>query len=186
MKKILLLASLLVFMNRSYGQTNDSENTLSSILKAGLGLQGIGLTFEPRLGNSFTTDFSLGAGGGYNITESSIEYQVLKPALYFSITPKYFYNIKRRINNGKSVQFNSGNYFGIRIKYNSPLDKKTGSIRNSMLTNVHWGMQRSIGNHWTFNAKVGAGHAYNTDYSVGLIYPALDFTFSYIILKLKK
>ena len=180
MKKIILLAIILGFMTSSYGQTRIPETKLSSLTKLDLGLQGIGLTFEPRLSNTLTTDLSFGFGGGYNISEGSIDYQVLKPALYFSATPKYFYNLKKRINNGKTIQYNSGNYIGVRLKYNKPLYKKSDIIRNSILTNIHWGFQRFIGNHWTINSHIGVGYAHDIDYDFGTIYPAIDFKFSYV------
>ena len=180
MKKIILLAIILGFMTSSYGQTPIPETKLSSLTKLDLGLQGIGLTFEPRLSNTLTTDLSFGFGGGYNISEGSINYHIFKPALYFCATPKYFYNLKKRINKGKTTQYNSGNYMGIRLKYNMPLYKKSDIIRNSILTNIHWGIQRIIGNHWTINSNIGVGYAHDIDYNFGTIYPALDFKFSYI------
>ena len=180
MKRIILLTNILGFMTLSYGQTLKPETKLSNLTKLDLGLQGIGLTYQPRVSNSVTTDLSFGFGGGYDISEGSIDYQVFKPALYFSATPKYFYNLKKRINNGKTVQYNSGNYIGVRLKYNMPLYKKSDIIRNSILTNIHWGIQRVIGNHWTFNSHIGVGYAHDIDYDFGTIYPAIDFKFSYI------
>jgi hypothetical protein len=180
MKKIILLTSIFSFLQSSYGQTTKSETKLSSIAKFDLGLQGIGFTYEPRISNVVTTDISAGIGGGYNIAEGSIEYQLLKPALYFSVTPKYFYNLKKRINKGKTVQFNSGNYVGARFTFNTPLYKKSDIIRNSILTNIHWGIQRAISNHWTLNSHFGIGYAHDIDYDFGTIYPAIDFKFSYI------
>ena len=180
MKRIILLTIIIGFLTSSYGQTLKPETKLTSLAKLDLGLQGIGLTFEPRLCNTVTTDLSVGFGGGYDISEGSIGYQAVKPALYFSATPKYFYNLKKRINNGKRIQYNSGNYIGLRLKYNMPLYKKSDIIRKSILTNIHWGIQRFIGNHWTINTHIGVGYGHDIDYDFGTIYPAIDFKFSYI------
>ena len=127
-----------------------------------------------------TIDLSTGIGGGYNIAEGFIEYQLLKPALYISVTPKYFYNLKKRINKGNTILYNSGNYIGARLTLNTPLDNKTNIIRNSILTNIHWGIQRVISNHWSINSHIGVGYAHDIDYDFGTIYPAIDFRFSYI------
>ena len=181
MKRIILLNIIIGSMISSYGQTPKPETKLTTLTKLDLGLQGIGLTFEPRLSNTLTTDLSFGFGGGYNISEGSIDYQVLKPALYFSATPKQFYNLKKRINNGKTIQYNSGNYIGLRLKYNTPLYKKSDIIRNSILTNIHWGIQRAIGNKWSLNSHIGVGYAHDIDYDFGTIYPAIDFKFSYVL-----
>lgn len=186
MKRIFLLTSFIGFMQLLYGQIPTPDKRLSSMTIIDLGLQGIGFTFEPRLGNGVTTDLSLGFGGGYDISEGSIDFQVVKPALYFSVTPKYFYNFKKRAIKGKAVQNNSGNYIGLRLKYNMPLYKKTDIIRNSILTNIHWGLQRPLGNNWLFSSHIGIGYAHDIDYHFGTIYPAVDFKFCYIFPKFKK
>jgi hypothetical protein len=182
MKRIILMTSLSGLIHLSFGQTK-SETKLSSLAKFDVGLQGIGFTYEPKISDKIIIDLSGGAGGGYDISEGSITYDVLKPAFYFSLAPKYFYNIQSRIKKGKKTQLNSGNYIGVRIKYVTPLDQKTALIRNSILTNVHWGIQRSLGYHWLFNSHIGVGYAQDIDYRFGTIYPSLDFIFSYIILK---
>lgn len=186
MKKIFLLTFFVGCMQIFYAQIPTTDKKLSSIKKIDLALQGIGLTLEQKLGNSVTTDLSFGFGGGYSISEGSIDYQVIKPALYFSVTPKYFYNFKKRIINSKTVQNNSGNYIGLRLKYNTPLNKKSTVIRNSILTNIHWGLQRPLGNNWLFSSHIGVGYAHDIDYGFGTIYPAVDFKFCYVFPKLKK
>ncbi len=182
---------LLIILNQSFGQTDSSKQTLSHFTKLDLGLQGIGLTFEPRISNHITIDLSMGFGGGYYIYKSSFEYHVLKLAGCFSATPKYFYNIKKRINKGKTVQNNSWNYFGIRVKYSGPLSEfadDPNGIAAGILTNIHWGLQRSLGGRWMFSSQVGVGYAIE-DYSgdgEGTFYPSLDFKSSFILSKRKE
>lgn len=180
MKKIMLLITIFGVFYDSFGQSEKPQTKLSSISKIDLGFQGIGYTFEPRLNNAFTADLSVGFGGGYNIAEGVIEYQLAKPAMYFSATPKYFYNLKKRVSKGNTILHNSGNYVGARLTFNTPLYNKTDIIRNSILTNIHWGIQRAIGNNWSINAHAGIGYAHDIDYDFGTIYPAVDFKFSYI------
>src|SRR6476620_4748581 len=103
MKKIILLICGLGLLYTSYAQEMGVDSRLSSIAKIDLGFQGIGFTYEPRLSNSLTMDLSAGVSVGYNISEESIEYEILKPALYFSVTPKYYYNLQKRITKGKTV-----------------------------------------------------------------------------------
>lgn len=188
MKRIILLTSFLAFLQLSFGQNKNSDGKLSGLTKLSVGFEGIGLTYESRLFNKMTGELSAGAGGGYNIGEGSIAYDVklLKPAFYFSFTPKYFYNRQKRILKGKNTLLNSGNYIGLRLKYVTPNDRQSDSTRNSILTNVHWGIQRAIGNHLTINAHIGAGYAQDIDYNFGTIYPAIDFRLSYIISNSKK
>ncbi len=90
MKMIILFTCALGIMVSSYAQILKPKNQLSGLTKLDLRLPGIGLTFVPWIGNSVTTDLSFGFGGGYNIFEGSLDYDVIKPALYFSATPKIF------------------------------------------------------------------------------------------------
>ena len=183
MKRIVLMTFLFGLLHLSFGQTPKTEAKLSSLAKIDLGLQGIGLTYEPKIFNKMIIDLSAGAGGGYDISERSISYDVIRPAFYFSVTPKYIYNTRKRMTKGRNTQLNAGNYFGMRLKYVTPSDRKTDLIRNSVLANIHWGIQRAIGNHWLFNSHIGVGYGEDIDYHFGTIYPSLDFVFSYIILE---
>jgi len=185
MKRILLITATLVFSNFIFGQTTSSNPELSTLKKFDFGLQGIGFTFEPRLSKKLTVDLSVGAGGGYDIAEGFINYklELQHPALYFSVTPKYFYNRNTRNLEGKNSILNSGNYVGVKLKYVTPNIRQRNATRNSILTNVHWGIQRAIASNWTFNSHIGVGYAQDIDYNFGTIYPSLDFKISYIIAK---
>lgn len=179
-KSMTFLALFSGYLVSSFGQNPNPGFALSSLPKLDLGGQGIGFTYESRLSNKMTGDFSVGVGGGYNIAEGLIEINYLKPAFYFSLTPKFFYNRQSRIDKGKKAILNSGNYFGLRIKYSNSISGKSDLTRNSVLGNLHWGIQRALGNHWTFNSHFGAGYAQDIEYNFGTIYPAIDFKFSYI------
>lgn len=196
MKKIILITALAGFMHHSFGQTVKPESTLSGLAKVDLGLQGIGLTYEPRISNKIVIDFSGGIGGGYDVSEKSFSYYYSSPAFYFSVTPKYYYNLQSRLKKGKKSQLNSGNYIGVRLKYSTPLNpsepnlwldpSKTDYAYNTILTNIHWGIQRAIGRNWLFNTQAGVGYARSIKYNTGTIYPSIDFTFAYVFIKSKR
>jgi hypothetical protein len=44
----------------------------------------------------------------------------------------------------KTTLLNSGNYW-TSLKVRNPSDSQTDLTRNSILTNIHWGIQRAIG-----------------------------------------
>jgi hypothetical protein len=187
MKRLTALAIIMGLFNSSYGQQLPNDTKLTSLIKADFGFQGIGLTYEPRISKKVTIDLSGGAGGGYDIAEGYINYklELRKPAFYLSLTPKYFYNRTSRSNQGKTTILNSGNYIGLRLKFVTPGDRQTDLTRNSILTNIHWGIKRAIGTNWTFNSHIGIGYAQDIDYNFGTIYPAVDFKVSYILTKPK-
>lgn len=187
MKVFIISIFFLGHITFSFGQTSTDDNKLRDLTKLDIGVQGIGFTWEPRLSNKATMDISIGAGGGYDIAEGHIGYKwdFFKPAFYFSATPKFYYNRKKRIETGKNSKYNSGNYIGLRLKYITANSAPNDHERNSLLINLHWGLQRAIGNRWTLNAHVGGGYAHDLDYKFGTIYPSLDFKFSYILSKPK-
>jgi hypothetical protein len=139
-----------------------------------------GITRQAVLGEKFIIDFSGGIGPGYDIAEGSHSV-VFLPALYGSVTPRFYYNLSKRVGKGKSTDRNCGNFIGTRVKYSLPVFVDSDQIRNSLLINGFWGLQRPLGAKWIFSGQVGAGYALDTDYNFGTIYPALDFKFAYLI-----
>lgn len=70
------------------------------------------------------------------------------------------------------------------MKYATRSISQVTNIRDALLFNIHWGLQRWIGKRWTMNTHFGAGYAVDaTDLnnSGGTIYPALDLKFSYVL-----
>jgi hypothetical protein len=189
MKKTLLILILTSNVFCAIAQNAPKDSSLKSLTKLDLGLQGVGLSYEPRLSNKLTIDFSAGAGGGYSISESSLSYKwpLLQPALYFMITPKFYYNRKKRIAKGKNFQNNAGNYFGLRLKYTTENNTSdySSQVYQSGLINLHWGMQRSMSNKWILNLHAGAGYATDIGSGWGTVYPAVELKFSYLFKKSK-
>jgi len=185
-RSIIFLIVFLSYSFSSVGQEPKPDTKLSSLIKLDMGGQGVGLSYEPRLSNKITVVIAGGVGGGYDIAEGFLEVNYGYPAFYFSLTPKYYYNRQRRVDKGKETLLNAGNFIGIRVKYVGANNGGSDLYRNSMLANIHWGIQRALGWHWTFNFHVGAGYAQDIDYNFGTIYPSVDFTFSYVFYNSKK
>jgi hypothetical protein len=171
----------------SLAQDNTNAR-LHPLTKLDLGLQGVGLTFERRLGNEASIDLAAGLGGGYDIWSHSFTYiaQVLSPSGYVSITPKLFYNRSKRIAKGRSVELNGGDYIGLRIKYTTRGIAESSDAWDALLFNIHWGLQRAIAKRWTVNTHLGIGYAINAvdlNHAPGSFYPSVGFNFSYILNK---
>ena len=185
MKQVIGLLLCLTIAFCATAQSGSGAFPLTSLSKLDLGLGGVGLSREMKLGNKLTFLAGAGMGGGYSIGEGSVEinWTVLSPAFYFTASPRLYYNRDKRAMKEKSTQFNAGNYFGLGVKY------VTGNIggdpaqRSSMLVNGHWGLQRHMGKKWVFDTHVGAGYAWDINSSFGTIYPALELKFSYVLNK---
>lgn len=79
--------------------------SLKTLTTIDLELQGIGLTYEPRLISQILPKLSLGAGAGYGVSESSVRYRfyITDPAFYFFATSKFYFNRKSRLARGKKI-----------------------------------------------------------------------------------
>lgn len=185
--------TLFFFLPLSFLSAQDTtrQNDLQNLMKLDLGPRGVGFSFEPRVSKKMSIDLSAGIGGGYDIAFQEITYywNLLNPALYVVVNPKYYYNRDKRLAKGKSNASNAGNYIGLGIRYTSRAIGENTDVWDALLFNLHWGMQRAIGKRWTFNTHAGAGYAIDaTDLSnsSGTVYPALDLRFSYIFKNHKK
>lgn len=95
---------------------------------------------------------------------------------------KYYYNREKRERKGKNNLNNSGNYIAFQTKYNTKifsLSKTELPLENTLLNEIHWGIQRSLGGNWLFNFHTGLGYTRDLDFSDASIYPALGIKFSY-------
>jgi hypothetical protein len=157
---------------------------LTPLTSADVGLLSVAVTHSPVISRKFIADMSIGIGPGYDIAEGYHTLKVL-PAVFASVTPKYYYNHDKRSGNDKNTAFNSGNFLGAKVKYSHPVFVKTDDIRQALLVNAFWGLQRQLNQSWFFGAQAGIGYSWDvsSENKFGTIYPALDFRFGYIFCK---
>ncbi|NBL63883.1 hypothetical protein GV828_01570 [Flavobacterium sp. NST-5] len=177
MKKIIffLLTSVSVF-----AQTDDSRLT-ENFAKINLGLHGLDASYEWALNDRFVWENSVGFGMGMAVDGNAVEYtfNFNDPALYAKSEMKYFYNLGKRQNKGKNISNNGGNYVGIQTKYSFGTD--AFRLNNALLSEVHWGIQRSLGGNFSFNTHIGLGYVRDYDLKDGAFSPTFKLTFSYAI-----
>lgn len=186
MKKTTLFIFSLCSAAILFGQ-GTPDTRLVTLARFDLGHLGIGFTYEPRITDKMVIELSGGAGGGYNLSGGTFYHvwKFVQPAFYFSATPKFYYNRQKRFDKGKSLLNNSGNYLGLRVRYTTPGVGPDDDLRDTGLINLHWGIQRPIGEKWTFTTHVGLGYAQDLVSRNGMFYPAFDLRFSYIFLQRK-
>jgi hypothetical protein len=185
MKLISTLACAL-FTNFLSAQQTVPGPLLQSLVKLDLGMRGVGFSYEPTLGNRVAIDLSAGLGGGYYVADNYFEYRwiLLDPAFYLVVNPRWYYSRLKRLKKGKNMMGNAGNYIGLAIKYASSTIGGSPDISDALLFNLHWGIQRSMGNSWVFNTHFGLGYAIDAadlNKSPGSFYPAFDVRFAYLM-----
>ncbi|MBO9728973.1 MAG: hypothetical protein J7623_10085 [Chitinophaga sp.] len=169
---------LVAFLLGTFLHVNAQQNLerKPSQLRANISLLGLGANYELRLAK-FTTlnlDAELGMGLSYSsgmYTGSHWGYALVPD---FSAGVRQYYNIARRERKGKRIDNNAGSFFTLRGGYiTSPIASNEYYTEGGYAYFVPaWGMQRSWGKHFSFEAQFGIRFS-PVEYSDGAI-NALD------------
>lgn len=185
-KKLLFIGCLFVLLVHSGGVFSQE---LQMLEKLGLGINGLDLSVEIPVAKKITIEPSVGFGPSYSFygdgaltANMGWTLYLIEPSVHLGLNSKLFYNREKRQRKGKSIQLNSGHFFGLKAKYVSkPLTNGLHAENNVLLANLNWGGQHNMGRHWHYSYSVGVGYGRNLDFSWGTFYPAFDFKFAYIL-----
>ncbi|MFK7833459.1 MAG: hypothetical protein AB8B52_09285 [Winogradskyella sp.] len=177
MKNYLLIGLLwLSFIGFSQ---NDTPMPLEQFTRVNLGLHGLELTNELPISNSFVWENSIGIGmGSYVLSGANYTLILAEPAPYFTSELKFLYNRNKRFKKNRSALNNSGNYVGLQTKYSFGSDK-TFELNHTLLTELHWGIQRPLGKRFIFDFHLGFGYLSDFDFNEGAVSPTLGLRFGY-------
>ncbi len=187
MKKKLLLLFVTIF-TLSFSAFSQEEPELQPMFKTDFNFAGLGLSYEVPIAKKWTIDLSAGIGASANVRSSyEVRWDLNRsPSAYFKSEVKYNYNFKKRYKKGKNVANNSSNYLAFQTKYITSRfdnDPYLFTANNVLASEVHWGLQRSLGGNWLFNFHTGLGIAKDFDLgnqkSLTNLYLALGLKFSY-------
>lgn len=164
MKKALIALSLLPLL--ACGQSYQQPMLVKTVWRAAFLAPGI--LNETRLKNQVTL-ISEARVSTYTKTKE-VEVSPDKPKYYSSSTvnpdlsvgARYFYNLDRRLEKGKSIRYNSGNYLSVKARYKLPAVAKSESeyipIGNGSGFGVEalWGFQRTYRRNFYLNLSLGS------------------------------
>lgn len=148
--------------------------------KINIGLHGLDISYDWVIFDNVILENSLGAGMGMSVNRNTPYYLFLfeKPTPYFKTSIRYHYNMLKRFKKLESVSLNSGNYFSAQAKYsfgnNSVMDNN-----KTILTELHWGLQRTAGEKFMFNGHIGLGYLHDFHNSSGSLTPTFGLRFGY-------
>ena len=111
--KLSTIGILLILSISLFSQEGDKKY-LTTLGKIDLGFSGLGLSFETPTSNKVLLEIAAGAGAGYKINED-FKYRLYfdNPAIFASVHMKYYFNQQDRIDKGRPISYNAGNFFGI-------------------------------------------------------------------------
>lgn len=143
--------------------------------------------FEKGIGNNFTIRHEAGLGWPLVTQEKNKEGKTLVTLEsivnpYILLEARHYYNIQRRIDQGRRTAYYAGNYLGIYYRYNAyeyqagvsnnTKDSMGVLYRDVQYLGGSWGMQRSLGVKQLFYINWSIGPALKTNFK-----DYADFTF---------
>jgi len=178
MKKILLLLALTYFLV-NFTCAQSTEVYREKVFR--LNLINPGIEYEYAFLSKSTVLFNIGVGygGSYpNLTKGASGWlYVITP--FIDIQYRYYYNLNRRIEKGKNINYNSGDFFGFRsLSRGEDFDSNfTRSSEYDFAFGPIWGLQRSF-YKINFLFDIGVIYYLDTIGNCGII-PMLELSISY-------
>lgn len=176
MKRIIFIFLLSI----SFVAHSQTELQRQTSLEAGI--FSIGVNHQQPLSRTIMADIS--AGYGSSIYSYSSYYSRNLSFVFLDFSPftrvelKHIYNRQKRLNKGKDISFNRGNFIGLQNKMIF-IDKKN----LTMINEFHWGVQTELAKKFLMNFHLGIGYYNNIkdSYDKGTFFPSIGFHFRYIL-----
>ena len=157
-----------VFMLTMSALTLMTKAQNASVEKSTFGLQtgvlGLWAYNEVKLSNSIALRTELGFDFGIWETTYYDDYNspfILTPVIV--IEPRYYYNLQKRAENAKRIDGNSGNFIALKTSYHPELalfNTDDAPVVSDFAIIPTWGIRRNIGDHFNYEAGIGAGYSY--------------------------
>lgn len=193
MKKTILAIGLMILLFTSKSFAQDS---IPSVEKSIKGLQiGLGawLNYEFKLANQISLRAEAGLNGSVWYRKSLYYGDdlgfILSPVV--KAEPRWYYNLGSRVRKGRNIKGNSGNFLSLPISY-SPnwfLVSSKGDVGKNVRQQISfvptWGIRRTLGKHFNYEAGIGLGYAYAFEYKEnGYTYKSTEGTVANIHLRI--
>lgn len=157
MKKIIVFIILGITIT-SNAQQASVEKSMFSVQT---GFAGLWINNESKLSNSIALKSEIGIEHDFTVGDHYDEAGfILQPVI--TLEPKLYYNLKKRNSRGRKTSNNSGNYVSLKTSYHPDWfvinldDNITKTADLSIIPT--WGIKRSIGEHFTYEAGGGLGY----------------------------
>ncbi|GAB1454423.1 hypothetical protein MASR2M47_44790 [Draconibacterium sp.] len=182
MKKIIFV--LVVFIsNISVGQK--AANDMEKVFRVNAISPGLEFELPVSAKSTMAANAGIGIQGTYlnlDDTNSGVTYYI---APFLDLSYKYLYNRDKRIAKGKSIEFNSGNYWGLRLLTNfKEIESHNVSRRDDInfAFGPTWGIQRAYGKmHLLFD--LGPVYYFDTKGNNGFFPVMLQLNIGYNLKK---
>jgi len=182
-QSIITIIGVLIFLT---GYSQNNARTTEKILRLNFINPGIEIEWPIFNKSTISTNIGIGYGGSFPELTSTSSGWLYMVSPFLDIEYKYIYNQKKRFEKGKSMEYNSGNYWGIRL-----LSRGKDIISNVTRTdNIDfsiapvWGLQRNYGKiHLLFD--VGPVYYFDSKGNCGIFPIVVQLNVGYNLKKFK-
>ena len=145
----------------------DTISVEKKIMGIQIGESGAVFTYEFKLANRFALRTEAGMTLAFysderNFWTGEVYDNAIVALPSFTVEPRWYYNLGRRVRKGKDITRNRANYFTVSAHYaggwGAIKSSKTDEVPNFIAIIPMWGMRRTLGQH--FNYELGAGIGY--------------------------
>ncbi len=151
--QLILLITILFSIQIGYAQSTENHHKVYIPFWIGAGYG-----YEWSVADEVTINAQIDMRVYIGDDDFAIDNFVFSPRL--TIEPRYYYNLKKRAEQGKSIQLNSANYVSLDMSFE--LDAGFGGIRdwpqNTLRILPTWGLRRELAEHFTIDFGVYAGY----------------------------
>jgi len=150
------------------GLTLIAKSQNVSVEKSTFGVQtgvlGIWAYNEVKISNSIALRTELGFDFGIWETTYYDDYNspfLLTPVIV--LEPRFYYNLKKRSDDSKRIDGNSGNFLALKTSYHPELalfNSDNAPVVSDFGIIPTWGIRRNIGDHFDYEAGIGLGYSY--------------------------
>ena|SRR5690554_2889493 len=176
------MKAVLLILVGVLGFISSAQTSLEQTGKINAGLQGVDFSYELPMSNQFIWESSAGLGIGMNVksNKSTYNFYLFDPVVSVATGLKWMYNREKRESRDRNNSNNAGNYFGLQTKYSFGHSVAL-DMNQALLTDIHWGIQRNIGQKFVLNTNIGLGYMNDFETNYGDIAPTLRVKIGYLL-----
>lgn len=164
MKKtyFLIFALFLILAKETKAQNDASVE--QSIYGLQIGFLGIWGIHEARLTNNIALRSEIGFDAAMFGSNKAYSGSNVGVVLYPSLTlePRFYYNLKKRTQKGRSIANNNGNFIAFKINYRPNWFTLSNVESSNGVDNIafipKWAIKRTVLQHLTFEVGMGVGY----------------------------
>lgn len=157
MNKIYYSLLILIISQFSFSQKQQNASVEKSLFGLQIGTLGAWTHNEFKISNEFSLRSEIGINFGM-IGGSIHNGTTLISAPSFSLEPRWYYNLVERATKNKNTSKNSADFLTLGVTYFPNVNTPKYNITSQLTFIPKWGIKRTLGDHFTYEAGFGLGY----------------------------